>query len=247
MTLSYTGELWRQQPSPKTLAFSYLLDPTATNSFSTSGGTALPGLNVTFPTGAFSPVDGTQPANQAYLSVTNQPISDWPPGAALWLIWQMADATGNSQGLAIDNLAFSANSTYLTGQLLPPFIVTQPASQTVPAGDTVTLSVTAGGSAPLCYQWFWNNTRLSDGGAFTGSATSALTIANASSAQAGGYFVTVSNTTGTATSQTAIVALIRPSYIAYTNAGAVYAQNFDSLPDPGSTTVNTANPAPSTA
>lgn len=242
MTLSYTGELWRQQPSPKTLAFSYLVVPTGTNSFSTNGGTVLPGLNVTFPTGVFSPVDGTQSANQVYLSVTNQPISDWPPGAALWLIWQMADATGNSQGLAIDNLAFSANSTYSTGLPLPPFIVTQPASQTVPTGATVTLSVNAGGSAPLSYQWFWNNTRLSDGGAFTGSTTSTLTIANVSSAQIGSYLVTVSNTAGTAMSQTAIIGLIGPSYIAYTDAGAVYAQNFDALPNPGTTTVNTANP-----
>ena len=411
MTLSYVGELWRQQPSPKTLAFSYLVDPTGTNSFSTSGDTALPALTVAFPTGALSPVDGTLPANQVYLTVTNQPLSDWPPGAALWLIWQMADDTGNSQGLAIDNLAFSANTTYLpptiisqpqnqtvnsgnnpvfsvaasspfpisyqwqmnatnlpgatnaslalndvsasnqgtydvivsnpygatvshsatltvnlvtgvpviniqpqsqtnsvgatttftvlasgepplsyqwqfdssaipgatgtslvltnlaatnqgtyavqvtnsfgttpsqgaylTVVLQPSFIITQPASQTVPLGATVTLSVTAGGSAPLHYQWFWQNTSLSDGGPFTGSATSTLTIANVSRAQTGSYYVTVSNTAGTTTSQLAIVALIGPSYIAYTNAGAVYSQDFDSLPDPGSTTVNSANP-----
>jgi hypothetical protein len=111
MTLSYTGELWRQQPKAKTLAFSYFVDPTGTNSFPTRGGTAVLALNVAFPTGVFSPVDGTQPANQIHPGVTNQPISDWPPGSALWLIWQMADDSGNSQGLAIDNLAFSATTS----------------------------------------------------------------------------------------------------------------------------------------
>ena len=132
MTLSFTGELWRQQPKAKTLAFSCLVDPTATNAFTTTGGTALSALNVTFPTGAFSPVDGTQPPNQVHLAVTNQPISDWPPGAALWLIWQMADDSGNAQGLAIDDLSFSATrftlpslSVTLTG---PSVTLTWPAS-----------------------------------------------------------------------------------------------------------------------
>ena len=32
------------------------------------------------------------------------------PGEALWLIWEMADATGKAQGLAIDNLTFSATA-----------------------------------------------------------------------------------------------------------------------------------------
>src|ERR1035441_11130168 len=35
--------------------------------------------------------------------------SNWPPGAALWLVWQMTDSTGKAQGLGIDNLSFSAS------------------------------------------------------------------------------------------------------------------------------------------
>jgi hypothetical protein len=45
----------------------------------------------------------------APLSVTNQAIANCPPGAALWLVWEMASAAGSSQGLGIDNLAFSAS------------------------------------------------------------------------------------------------------------------------------------------
>jgi hypothetical protein len=54
-------------------------------------------------------VDGTSPLNQTNLSVLNQTITNWPPGAALWLVWQMTDSTGKAQGLAIDNLSFSAS------------------------------------------------------------------------------------------------------------------------------------------
>jgi hypothetical protein len=76
----------------------------------------LPSLNVSFPTvpadvgGAA--VDGTSPANQVSLSLANQVITNWPPGAALWLIWDMTDPTGKAQGLAIDNLSFSAEPPF---------------------------------------------------------------------------------------------------------------------------------------
>ena len=53
-------------------------------------------------------VDGTSSANQTNIAVSSQPITNWPPGAALWLVWEMADPAGKAQGLAIDNLSFSA-------------------------------------------------------------------------------------------------------------------------------------------
>jgi hypothetical protein len=69
-------------------------------------------LNVSFPTVAADSggvaVDGTSPLNQTNLAVLNQNITNWPPGTALWLVWQMTDSTGSAQGLGIDNLAFSA-------------------------------------------------------------------------------------------------------------------------------------------
>ena len=59
-------------------------------------------------------VDGTSSLNQTNLHIINQSITNWAPGAALWLVWQMADATGKAQGLAIDNLSFSAVSQSVT-------------------------------------------------------------------------------------------------------------------------------------
>ena len=115
LNLQFTGEVWRQSNLPKTLQCYYTVDPTGTNTFpaSTKATAFLPALNVNFPTvpgdTGGAAVDGTSALNQTNLSVLNQAITNWPPGAALWLVWQMTDATGKAQGLAIDNLSFSAS------------------------------------------------------------------------------------------------------------------------------------------
>jgi hypothetical protein len=119
-----TGQLWRQSNLPKTLQAFYSVDPTATNSFPAGGNGLLPALNIQFTTdnaavGGLA-VDGMAAVNQSTVRVVNQGIADWPSGAALWLVWQMVDASGKAQGLAIDDFAFSA-----TGQS---------ATQAVPVG-----------------------------------------------------------------------------------------------------------------
>ncbi|MGO8698670.1 MAG: CotH kinase family protein [Limisphaerales bacterium] len=115
MTLSFTGELWRQSAVAKQLSFGYLIDLTGTNGFPTNLTASLPVLDVSFPTASEDkipvPVDGTASASQVSLSVTGQAITNWPPGAALWLVWSMADTSSKGQGLAIDNLAFSASAS----------------------------------------------------------------------------------------------------------------------------------------
>jgi hypothetical protein len=113
MNLQYTGEIWRQSNLPKTLQFYYAVDLTGTNAFPVSATAFLPGLNVSFPTvpadtGGVA-VAGTSSLNQTNLGVLNQAITNWPPGAAMWLVWQMTDSTGKAQGLGIDNFTFSAS------------------------------------------------------------------------------------------------------------------------------------------
>jgi hypothetical protein len=112
MTLQFTGEVWRQSDLSKTLQFYYLVDPTAASGFSTNYTALDENLSVSFPTVAQDvggiAVDGTSSLNQTNLGVVNQPIN-WPPGAALWLVWTMLDPTGKAQGLGIDNFSFSAS------------------------------------------------------------------------------------------------------------------------------------------
>jgi hypothetical protein len=113
MNVQVTGEVWRQSNVGKTLQFYYYVDGTGTNGFPTSGTASNAALNVSLPTVAADTggvaADGTLALNQTHLSVQNLAITNWAPGAALWLVWQMTDATGKAQGLGIDNLSFSAS------------------------------------------------------------------------------------------------------------------------------------------
>jgi hypothetical protein len=139
--MQVAGEVWRQSDVPKALACYYFVDPTATAPMSTSATAELPSFDIAFPTVAGDSggvaVDGTALANQINLAVTNQPIADWPSGAALWLVWEMADDSGRAQGLAIDNLSFAATasrpitngiSLSIQGTQANPFVLTWPAS-----------------------------------------------------------------------------------------------------------------------
>src|SRR5437762_135422 len=79
-----------------------------------------------------------------------------------------------------------------------PAITTQPASQTVSAGQTATFTVTAAGTAPLSYQWQRNGTAI-------GAATAASYTTPATTAADNGdlFTVIVSNAAGSVTSTAA--------------------------------------------
>jgi hypothetical protein len=116
MTLSYTGEIWRNNPAPQPLIFGYFIDASGTNSTfapnqwdSTNGIYYVNSMDVSFPTSASTEIrDGTLGSNQVSRAVSGLTITSWPPGAALWLVWQ-AQTLGSAQNLAIDNLSFSAS------------------------------------------------------------------------------------------------------------------------------------------
>ena len=83
-----------------------------------------------------------------------------------------------------------------------PTISSQPQNQTVYPGATANFSVTANGSAPLSFQWFFNtNTAL------VGANNSALTINNVQATNAGTYHVVVNNLAGSVTSSLAVLTL----------------------------------------
>ena len=114
ITLQFTGELWRQSTVPKSLMFHYVVDPAGTSAFDVNPAdyVYLTNLDVNFPADPAAsggvPVDGNVAVNQITNRVVNQIITHWPPGGALWLVWQYTNATGKAQGVSIDNLSFSA-------------------------------------------------------------------------------------------------------------------------------------------
>jgi sugar lactone lactonase YvrE len=106
----------------------------------------------------------------------------------------------------IQNLAGSTNSSLARVRVLPakPTIVTNPASLNVLAGSNVVLNVTAIGSQPIYYQWFYNNKRI------LGANAAQLILANVQFVNTGSYQVIVSNAIGVTTSLAARL-LVRPS------------------------------------
>ena len=81
----------------------------------------------------------------------------------------------------------------------PPTITVPPQNQTVNVGDSVTLSVSAAGTAPLLYQWF------KDGVAIGGATLPSLALPGIQLDAAGNYTVTVTNAAGSITSSPAAV------------------------------------------
>ena len=104
----------------------------------------------------------------------------------------------------------TSNSATLTVNPAPvaPAITAQPAAQTVTAGQTASFSVTASGTAPLSYQWKKNGTDIS--GATSSSYT---TPATAIGDNAAAFTVVVSNSAGTATSNSATLT-VNPAVVA---------------------------------
>jgi uncharacterized protein (TIGR02145 family) len=80
-----------------------------------------------------------------------------------------------------------------------PTIITQPQSQTVTVGQSVTFSVTASGTGQLSYQW------KKDGVDISGATTNSYSISNAQNSNAGIYTVTASNSAGNVTSNGAVL------------------------------------------
>jgi endonuclease/exonuclease/phosphatase family metal-dependent hydrolase len=89
----------------------------------------------------------------------------------------------------------------------PPSILTQPQPQVVPMGSNVTFTVEASGTAPLRYQWRFNETNLA------GATASSYTRTNALVAHAGEYSVVITNLFGNATSSPALLTVDSQPFI----------------------------------
>ncbi len=120
-------------------------------------------------------------------------------------------ATGNVVvmvgGVASNSVPFT-----VTAVPLAPLITTQPASQTVMAGQTATFSVTATGTAPLSYQWQKNGAAIS-GASSASYATPATTTAD-NGAQ---FTVVVNNSAGSINSSAATLTVNAATYLLSTS------------------------------
>ncbi len=106
--------------------------------------------------------------------------------------------TGNS---TIRRISPEGAVTTLELRTGAPWIVTQPANQTVVAGGSVMLVVTASGGGTLTYQWY------KDGASILGATAPSFALTSARTADAGSYTVIVRNDAGAVTSLPATLAV----------------------------------------
>jgi hypothetical protein len=180
------------------------------------------GVNFTDSPAAVAPTITTQPANQTVTAGQTASFAVVAGGTApLSYQWQknganIAGATATSYttpvtttadsgspfDVVVSNTAGTVTSVAATltvnAAAVAPTITTQPANQTVTAGQTATFAVVAGGTAPLSYQWQKNGANIA--GATAASYTTPVTT----TADSGSPFdVVVSNTAGAVTSSAA--------------------------------------------
>lgn len=112
---------------------------------------------------------------------------------------------GNGEGPGVlPGEVDGAGITYLAGTFKmtvsgAPVITQQPQGGPFAAGATVNLSVGAGGSLPLTYQW------SKDGNPMAGATNATLTLNNITFLAAGSYTVKITNTINSVTSLAAVV------------------------------------------
>jgi hypothetical protein len=101
---------------------------------------------------------------------------------------------GNYQVVVSNPIGSITSTVAQVTVLTAPTIINQSPSTNVLAGRPFTLSVTAAGTAPLTYLWFFENSPIS------GATASMMTISNAQSGNEGIYWAMVANSVGSATS-----------------------------------------------
>ena len=99
---------------------------------------------------------------------------------------------------------------------LAPAILTQPQSFSGFWGANVTFSVAAGGTAPLAYQWYFNQTN-----AIVNATNASLALSGLSAGQSGGYSVVITNSFGSITSAVAVLRVAQPLTTSVSGRGSV--------------------------
>jgi len=160
-----------------------------------------------------------------YRGGLNSTVTQWPnamsgypsnpnaqtgaPSTSPWTtfsIWQYADT--NWSGGDSDVFNGTTNQflqTFLIGGNGGPLITNDVDSVTTNAGSDVTFSLGLLGTAPFTFRWYYNGANIAT------ITTTNYTVTNAQLSKAGYYYVTVSNSLGTATSSTSYLNVITPA------------------------------------
>lgn len=138
----------------------------------------------------------------------------------------VAASDAGSYDVVVSNTAGSVTSSAATLTVttasgsVAPVITTQPVSQAVAVGGSVSLTVAVTGTAPLSYQWF------KDGSAVSNATAATYAITSATTSSAGSYTVQVSNGASSVTSSAATITVTAAGTSAHAAAVTTAAQAF---------------------
>lgn len=160
--------------------------------------------------------------NSAELRLNGVPTGDTKPvnGFSLWTNFSITSgfvaglntlefvvtAVPSSQGFDFPTglrVELQGRVQFCEPHCVAPHIVQHPNNLVKPVGSTATFSVSAGGTSPLSYQWFFN------GNAISGATSATLTIAPVTYADSGHYSVLVVNDCGERVSKRAVLRVRR--------------------------------------
>jgi hypothetical protein len=164
----------------------------------TSGQTATLSANVVGGNGTltYAWFEGFEPDNSHPVGTNNSTFTT-PPITGTKNYWVKVSNT-------CGNLTAAAQVFVQENTCTPPGVSGQPAGQTISSGGTATLTVNAGGSQPLTYQWY-QGTSISD--TSTPVGTNSPSFTTPALTQARSYFVKVTNVCGTAFSSVATISI----------------------------------------
>jgi type II secretory pathway component GspD/PulD (secretin) len=194
--------------------------PAASTAVSTVATSSVAALTVVFPTSI-----ATQPASQTAIcgnSATFSVIAGGTPplgyqwyfnGSAIsdataadYTIISVTASNAGSYTVVVTNVCGTVTSSEaVLTVVFPPSVTAQPTGQTVVNGANATFSVTAEGTPPLSYQWYFN------GNAIDGATGADYTITGVTTNNEGNYMVVITNACGTVTSSNMTVVAAAPN------------------------------------
>jgi uncharacterized repeat protein (TIGR01451 family) len=114
---------------------------------------------------------------------------------------------GNYGVIVGNKYGSTTSSVAVLTVLVPPSITGQPTNQMVTMGNSAAFLVTASGTGPINYQWWFNITNA------VGADTNALVLNNVQTIQSGAYSVSITNAAGSVTSAIATLTVLVPPSI----------------------------------
>ncbi len=206
ININYTGEQWRRGGNNAVNNQLVLQYSTDGDNFTDLG--AAFDFDTPIDSGSGSALNGNAAANRVTdIGGEFTPAAPITNGEVFYLRWADPDDSGSDHGIAVDDLVLTFTLTNL-----PPVITAQPHSTAVTLGSNATFTVIATGETPLAYQWRFNTTNLA------GATSTALTLTNVQTSNAGGYSVVVSNVGGVTTSAVATLTVFLPPQADFTGA-----------------------------